>query len=162
MNATATNKSEYSTQGLLYLAFELGNAHWKLGFTIGMGQRPRRRTIPAGDLPRLEQEIATARKRFKLAEAGPVVSCYEAGRDGFWLDRYLKSEGVKNVIVDAASIEVNRRARRAKTDRLDLNKLLSMLIRYHNGEPKVWHVVRIVLINSIIRTLIKGHICITK
>ena len=142
MNTTATNKSEYSTQGLLYLAFELGNAHWKLGFTIGLGQQPRRRTVAAGDLTQLEQEIATARKRFKLAESVPVVSCYEAGRDGFWLDRYLGSEGVKNVIVDAASIEVNRRARRAKTDRLDLNKLLSMLIRYHNGEPKVWHVVR--------------------
>ncbi len=71
-----------------------------------------------------------------------MVSCYEAGRDGFWLDRYLRSEGIENVIVDAASIEVNRRARRAKTDRLDLGKLLTMLIRYHNGEPKVWHVVQ--------------------
>jgi transposase len=143
MNTTATNHAEYSTERLLYLAFELGNAQWKLGFTIGLGQQPRRRTIPAGNLPRLQQEIAAAKKRFRLVEPVRVVSCYEAGRDGFWLDRYLRSEGIENVIVDAASIEVNRRARRAKTDRLDLGKLLTMLIRYHQGEPKVWHVVQV-------------------
>jgi transposase len=121
----------------------LGNAQWKLGFTIGLGQQPRQRTIPAGDLVRLQQELAAAKKRFRLVEPVQVVSCYEAGRDGFWLDRYLRSEGIENVIVDAASIEVNRRARRAKTDRLDLGKLLSMLIRSHSGEPKVWHVVQV-------------------
>jgi transposase len=142
MNTTATPTSEYSTERLLYLAFELGNAQWKLGFTIGLGQQPRQRTIPAGDLVRLQQEIAAAKKRFRLVEPVRVVSCYEAGRDGFWLDRYLRSEGIENVIVDAASIEVNRRARRAKTDRLDLGKLVTMLIRYHSGEPKVWHVVQ--------------------
>jgi transposase len=128
---------------LLYLAFELGNAQWKLGFTIGLGQQPRQRAIPAGNLDRLQQEIAAAKKRFRQVEPVRVVSCYEAGRDGFWLDRYLRSESIENVIVDAASIEVNRRARRAKTDRLDLGKLLTMLIRYHNGEPKVWHVVQV-------------------
>ena len=143
MNTTATNQVQYSTKALLYLAFELGNAQWKLGFTIGLGQQPRQRTIPAGDLARLQQEVAAAKKRFKLAEPVRVVSCYEAGRDGFWLDRYLRSEGIENVIVDAASIEVNRRARRAKTDRLDLGKLLTMLIRYHSSEPKVWHVVQV-------------------
>lgn len=143
MNTTATNQVQYSTKALLYLAFELGNGQWKLGFTIGLGQQPRQRAIPAGDLARLQQEVAGAKKRFKLAEPVRVVSCYEAGRDGFWLDRYLRSEGIENVIVDAASIEVNRRARRAKTDRLDLGKLLTMLIRYHSGEPKVWHVVQV-------------------
>jgi transposase len=143
VNTTATNDSEYNTERLLYLAFELGNAQWKLGFTIGLGQQPRQRTIPAGDLVRLQQELAAAKKRFRLVEPVQVVSCYEAGRDGFWLDRYLWSEGIENVIVDAASIEVNRRARRAKTDRLDLGKLLSMLIRSHSGEPKVWHVVQV-------------------
>jgi transposase len=143
MNTPATNQVQYSTKTLLYLAFELGNTQWKLGFTIGLGQQPRQRAIPAGNLPRLQQEIAAAKQRFKLTEPIRVVSCYEAGRDGFWLDRYLRSEGIENVIVDAASIEVNRRARRAKTDRLDLGKLLRMLIRYHGGEPKVWHVVQV-------------------
>ena len=70
-------------------------------------------------------------------------SCYEAGRDGFWLHRYLTALGVHNLIVDSASIEVNRRQRRAKSDRLDARKLVSMLLRYHVGETKVWSVVRV-------------------
>lgn len=70
-----------------------------------------------------------------------MVSCYEAGRDGFWLHRYLVSRGIDNVVVDSASIEVNRRSRRAKSDRLDAAKLLSQLLRYHAGESRVWSVV---------------------
>jgi transposase len=62
---------------------------------------------------------------------------YEAGWDGFWLHRHLTASGIENLVVDSASIEVNRRAKRAKTDRLDVRKLLSMLIRYHSGERKV-------------------------
>jgi transposase len=69
------------------------------------------------------------------------MSCYEAGRDGFWLHRYLLSKDIENLVVDSASIEVNRRAKRAKTDRLDMAKLLTMLIRYDYGEKKVWSVV---------------------
>ena len=114
---------------------------WKLAFTIGYGQKPRQRTIRARDLAALEQEIAKAKKRFQLADAAPVVSCYEAGRDGFWLHRYLTARGLANVIVDSASIEVNRRKRRVKSDKLDANKLVNMLIRYHAGERKVWSVV---------------------
>jgi len=143
MNTTALNNAEYSPKPTLYLAFELGNAQWKLGFTIGFGQQPRQRTIPAGNLDKLQAEIAAAKKRFRLDEPVRVVSCYEAGRDGFWLDRYLRSAKIENVIVDASSIEVNRRARRAKTDRLDVGKLLTMLLRYHNGEAKVWQVVQV-------------------
>ena len=143
MKTTATNLTQYNTERPLYLAFELGNTHWKLGFTIGLGQRPRERTIPAGNVVKLQAEVSAARKRFGLSESQRVVSCYEAGRDGFWLARYLSQQGIENVVVDAASIEVKRRHRRAKTDRLDLNKLLTMLIRYHSGEAKVWHVVHV-------------------
>jgi transposase len=143
MNVSAIGKTESFTEGLLYVAFELGNQQWKLGFTIGIGQRPRRRTIPAGDLLGLEREVQLAKKRFGLAEMTRVVSCYEAGRDGFWLHRYLTVLGVGNVVVDSSSIEVNRRFKRAKTDRLDLEKLLIMLIRYHSDEKKVWRVVRV-------------------
>jgi transposase len=139
---TAAYTGKVSTQGgVLHLAFELGWTHWNLAFTIGHGQKPRQRTIRARDLTALEQEIAKAKKRFQLAEAAPVVSCYEAGRDGFWLHRYLTARGIANVIVDSASIEVNRRKRRVKSDKLDANKLVSMLIRYHAGESKVWSVV---------------------
>jgi transposase len=127
---------------VLYLAFELGRKEWKLGFAAQVGQRPRLRTIRAGDLARLEEEIGRAQQRFGLQEPR-VVSCYEAGRDGFWLHRFLISQGVENVVVDSSSLEVNRRARRAKTDRLDAEALVSRLIRFTQGEKKVWSVVRV-------------------
>jgi transposase len=138
----ATRNIQYTIEPVLYLAFELSKEKWGLGFSVGLGQKPRRRTIAGGDLLALGQEIGRARKRFGLPETAKVKSCYEAGRDGFWLHRYLISEGIENLIVDSASIEVNRRAKRAKTDRLDLAKLLTMLIRYHSGERKVWSVVQ--------------------
>src|SRR5215469_17595883 len=131
------------SQSTLYLAFELGKNTWKLGFTIGMAQQPRERTIPAGALETLQKEITRAKQRFGLPEDACVVSCYEAGRDGFWLHRYLAAHGVTNHVIDSASIEVNRRQRRAKTDRLDVRKLLTMLLRHSAGEKKVWSVVRV-------------------
>jgi transposase len=142
MDNTATN-DKYIIEPQLYLAFEMGNKQWKLGSTIGLGQAPRLRTITAGDLPQLRDEIGRAKRRFSLAEEVRVVSCYEAGRDGFWLHRYLLSESIENIIVDSASLEVNRRKRKVKTDRVDAGKLLTMLLRYHSGESKVWHVVRV-------------------
>jgi transposase len=87
--------------------------------------------------------MVLAKRRFHLPETAAVRSCYEAGRDGFWLHRYLEDRGVENLIVDSASIEVNRRAKRVKTDRIDVGKLLDMLMRYHSGEEKVWSVVHV-------------------
>lgn len=129
--------------GTLYLALELSQAEWELGFTIGLGQAPRLRSLKARHLEGLKGEIEQAKERFGLSKEAAVLSCYEAGRDGFWLHRYLESLGVKNVVVDSASIEVNRRFRRAKTDRLDVGKLLNMLVRYDQGESKVWSVVHV-------------------
>jgi transposase len=106
----------------LYMAIELSNEKWKLGFTIGFGQPPRLREVDARDLTGLVKEIRLGKERFGLREEAKVMSCYEAGRDGFWLHRYLLSVGVTNLIVDSASIEVNRRKRRAKTDRMDVGK----------------------------------------
>ena len=130
---TAQRTLQNEMLGSLYLAFELSKKHWKVGFTIGMGQRPRIRTIDARDLEALEWEIRQACHRFKLPETTHILSCYEAGRDGFYLHRYLQMQGITNLVVDSASIEVNRRAKQAKTDRLDVGKLLGMLIRYHGG-----------------------------
>jgi len=144
MCAETTHTNQYTTiQSHLYMAFELSQSKWLLGFTIGFGQRPRLRNISARDLAALQSEIHMAKQRFELSEATPVISCYEAGRDGFWLHRYLLSMGVTNLVVDSASIEVNRRAKQAKTDKLDLGKLLTMLIRYEAGEKKVWRVVHV-------------------
>lgn len=144
MTKKAIRSEHYSEkQGPLFLAFELGKKEWKLGFTIGLGQKARRRAIPGGDLVKLEREIKAAKKRFKLAETTEVVSCYEAGRDGFWLHRYLVKMGIKNSVVDSSSIEVNRRKRRAKADGLDVENLLRLLVRDEYGETKVWSVVQV-------------------
>ena len=140
----ATRKDQITApRQVLYLAFELGGDRWKLAFTIGQGQAPRFRGIAARDVELLQMEIAKAKRRFGLPADARVVSCYEAGRDGFWLHRYLVKQGVENSIVDSSSIEVNRRKRRAKSDGLDAAKLLSMLVRFHSGETKVWSVVRV-------------------
>jgi len=130
-------------RGTLYLAFELGWKKWKLAFTVGRAQKPRLRSVDAGDINAVKEEIEAARHRFKLAPNCRVLSCYEAGRDGFWLHRCLLSAGVENLVVDSASIEVSRRKRRVKTDRLDAQKLVNMLIRWDEGERKVWAVVQV-------------------
>ncbi|MEA3459736.1 MAG: IS110 family transposase [Chloroflexota bacterium] len=126
---------------VLYMAFELANKEWKLAF--GIGENPRVIEMPARDLERLGKEITRAKKRFGLPQEARVVSCYEAGRDGFWIHRYLLSVGIENIVVDSSSIEVNRRKRRAKTDRIDARKLYTMLVRHNRGEKGVWSVVRV-------------------
>ncbi len=135
--------SATSEKPVLYLALELGWNSWKLAFAAGPGPAPRRREMTARDLAGLVREIAEAKRRLKLPADCPVMSCYEAGRDGFWLHHWLVAQGVQNVVVDSASIEVNRRQRRAKSDSLDAAKLLSMLLRYAGGETKLWSVVQV-------------------
>jgi transposase len=143
MTEKTTQQQCTENSSVLYVAFELSNKNWKLGFSIGLGQNPRIRAIEAGNLVLIKSEIEAAKKRFNLPEESQVVSCYEAGRDGFWLHRYLTAQGIRNIIVDSASIEVNRRKRRAKADKLDANTLVRMLMRYSIGEHKVWSVVRV-------------------
>lgn len=135
---------ESTASASLYVAFELGSTKWMLACTTEKTtQRPRLRPIAAGDRPALEREFASAKVKFGLPADAPVRSCYEAGRDGFWLHRWLTDRGVSNVVVDSSSIEVNRRARRAKTDRLDASRLLALLQRWTAGERRVWSVVHV-------------------
>ena len=130
MTTPATrNVQERITESTLFLAFELSEKTWKLGFTTGHGQKPRERTVPARQPERVLDEIAQAQRRMGLPDTAPVVSCYEAGREGFWLHRFLQGHGLTNQVVDSSSIEVNRRRRRAKSDGLDVRKLLSRLLR---------------------------------
>jgi transposase len=129
--------------GDLYLAFELSHKKWKLGFSDGKGPQVRQVTIESGDLEACRHEIEKAKRRFGLDELAAVRSCYEAGREGFWLHRALEAKGIENMVVDASSIEVNRRQRRAKTDRMDVEKLVRQLVRYWRGEHNVWSVVRV-------------------
>jgi transposase len=134
-------QEDTTKQKTLYIAFELSNTEWKLAFSEG--SKIRYVSIDARKLYQVEREIERARKHFGLSEGIPIVSCYEAGRDGFWLHRYLVGRGIENLVVDSSSIEVNRRRRRAKTDRLDAGKLLGMLQRYVGGEQRAWRVVRV-------------------
>jgi transposase len=133
---TATRQVQFtmpSTSPVLLLAFELSASKWLLGFGTGLG-KCRRVEIDAGDMPRLAREIALAKTKFKLPPDAVVKSVYEAGRDGFWIHRWLFARGIENQVIDSASIEVDRRQRRAKTDRLDVEKLLLLLARQQLGE----------------------------
>jgi len=137
----ALQKQAYVGESVLYMALELSNRSWKVCF--GNGWRGRRVSVEAGDVDKLREQVENAKKKLGFPPGCPVKSCYEAGRDGFWLHRYLLGQGIENVVVDSSSIEVNRRRRRAKTDRLDVEALLRLLIRYSGGEERVWSVVRV-------------------
>jgi transposase len=127
----------------LYVSFELSKNEWKLAMTSGFGVTPWLCTVGSGDLRAVARALTQGRHRFGLAASAAVVSCYEAGRDGFWIHRALTELGVHNRVVDSASIEVSRRARRTKTDCLDALKLVTMLVRVCCGEQHVWHEVRV-------------------
>jgi transposase len=140
----ATTRSDVSVNDpVLYVAFELAKQEWKLGLTSGFGVHPWVRSIAAGDLTDLDKVLQRARVHFGLPPAARVVSCYEAGRDGFWIHRALARLGIANRVVDSSSIEVDRRARRTKTDRLDAVKLVLMLVRVCLGDTRVWREVRV-------------------
>jgi transposase len=141
-NQAALIRENNATPARLYLAIELSRRNWKLGFSDGSATRARIRTIPARDFQELGEEIGRAKKHFELAAEVATVSCYEAGREGFWVHRALEERGVRNVIVDAASIDIQRR-KRAKTDRLDAESLVRKLVRYQAGERDVWSVVQV-------------------
>ena len=142
MSQTASGSKD-SRRLKLFVALELGLEEWKLAFCTGLDQRIWGCSVPAGDRQRLLRVVDRARRKFGLPEGCEVVSCYEAGRDGFWVDRWLKSVGIKSLVVDSSSIEVSRRSRRSKTDRLDAHKLVLMLIRHELGDRRVWCVVRV-------------------
>jgi transposase len=141
-NQAAPIKDTAKKEGL-YVAFELSRKKWKLGVSDGKNSRARVVTIEARDWKRLGEEIEKARERFGLEKDAPVRSCYEAGREGFWIHRMLVERmGIENIVVDAASMDVKRR-KRAKTDRIDAEGLVRQLIRYWRGERDVWSVVRV-------------------
>jgi transposase len=142
MMSEATPIETTASGPVLYMTMELSERTCKVLFATRAGGR-RERSLPARDLGRLLAEIATAKRRLGLPPNARVVSCYEAGRDGFWLHRALCAHGIENLVVDSSSIEVPRRARRRKTDRLDLVKLMALLLRWADGERKAWSVVRV-------------------
>ena len=130
MTTTATHNTHDTTpERVLLVACALREKAWKLGCTTGHGQKPRERGVAARHQACVLQEVAQAKKRCGLPESAPVVRCDEAGREGFWLHRFLQAQGMTNSVVDSASIAVNRRKRRATSDGLDVRTLVSMLMR---------------------------------
>lgn len=131
-----------NSERCLCFSIETGVGEWKLAF--GDGSNEREVTVPARDVQGLLREIEKSKTKFGLNAKARIHSCYEAGRDGFWIHRMLTKHGVENVVVDPASIEVNRRAKQRKTDRMDARKLRQMLLRYClQGEKKLWSVLHI-------------------
>jgi len=137
-----TNARKDGSRRSLYVAMELSSKRWVLAFTDLVDRRFAE--VLAWDRAGFQQQLKAAKRHFQLPAAAAVHSCYEAGRDGFSVDAYLKSLGVKNLVVDPASIEVSRRAKHRKTDRLDAGKLLVLLVRYVvHRETGCWRVCRV-------------------
>jgi len=125
-------------------AIELSKKSWVIGFIRPFSSKISRRILSGGDwkgLLELIEEVQTRASR-ETGRAVEVMSCYEAGYDGFWLHRLLEAHGIRNYVIDPASLQMDRRARSVKTDRIDTERLLRSLMAYLRGEPKVWSVVR--------------------
>jgi transposase len=144
MAATTRSFDPTTLENTLLVSFELGEGRWSLTFTSGFGEQVLRRSIRSRDREAVVRVMEAMKERWGVSSDCRVVSCYEAGRDGFWLHRFLDSQGVENLVVDSSSIEVSRRKRRAKTDRLDGESLLDLLLRHQGrSRKKVWSVVRV-------------------
>jgi transposase len=138
----AAQVKAYESGTVLYMAMELSNSKWKLGF--GNGSKLRRKSIDARDRQRCLEEVALAKRKLKLPADARVVCCFEAGRDGHWIYRWLESEGFEVLEIDSSSIETARGRKHVKTDRVDVEKLLDLLIRHHCfGLRKAFSVVRV-------------------
>ena len=140
---TKTAKTDCSESRVVYMSLELSATRWDLLFGTELGSRPRRRRVRAGDLAALSEEVERAKQRLGLPSTSRVVSCYEAGRDGFWLHRWLVASGIDNRVIDAGSIDRQVRGRRVKTDRIDGEKLLRLLLRHEHEGERVWSVVQV-------------------
>jgi len=132
---------DYAT---IFLAFELSKAKWMLGVILPGSKKLSRHTITGGDVAALAARLAEWRRKAALCgKPVRILSCYEAGFDGHWLHRWLTDQGVINHEIDPSSIEVNRRARRAKTDRIDLERMMRAFLELLRGEPEACRVVHV-------------------
>ena len=141
--SSAVLESETTTSvRKLHVALELSSKKWVLAFSDGSARPPRVKEVDGNDRDAVQRAIATMRRAYKLSAAAPVVSVYEAGRDGFWVHRWLDSVGVANWVVEPSTVSEKSKGRRPKTDKLDAKKLLSQLVRVARGEQDVWRAVR--------------------
>ena len=145
MQASTESTPTAGHSGTIFVAIELSQRSWLVTLHCPDRDKISRHGLESGDHVGLLALIDRVRERAArvLGRASAVVSCYEAGYDGFWLHRLLEAHGVRNHVLDPASLLVNRRARRAKTDRIDVERMLRALGRYLRGEPDACSVVRV-------------------
>ena len=142
---TAPSATAEYEQARCFVAIELSKSNWVVGILTPLGGKVSRHQVKACDAKELLalMERVRARVARELGRPVEVISCYEAGYDGFWLHRVLEGHGIRNHVLDPASLQVNRRARQAKTDRIDAERMVHALIRHMRGEPEACSVVRV-------------------
>src|SRR6266480_2205815 len=145
MQASSKDTPTVGHYGTIFVAIELSQRSWLVTMHCPDRDKISRHKLEGGDHAGLLALIARLRERAAGAQgvAPAVVSCYEAGYDGFWLHRLLMAAGITNYVFDPASIAVDQRARRVKTDRIDGEKMLRTLMAYLRGEPRVVRIVRV-------------------
>jgi transposase len=145
MQASTTTTPTAGHNGTIFVAVELSQKTWLVTLHGPDRDRMSRHKLEGGDHAGLLELIEKVRRRVadKLGSVPRVVSCYEAGYDGFWLHRLLEAAGIANYVFDPASIAVEQRSRRAKTDRIDGELLLRTLMAHLRGEPRVVRIVRV-------------------
>lgn len=129
----------------IYVALELSKSRWLVGIHTPLADKVSRYSVPGGDSEALLDRIGRVHEQTerRLGRLTRIVCCYEAGYDGFWLHRLLRTKGIESHVMDPASLPVNRRVRRVKTDRIDLAALLRALMAWHRGEKQVCRMVRV-------------------
>jgi transposase len=144
LNLDPTGTPAATDYATVYVVFELSKRNWKLGVMLPGSRKLSRFTIAGGDLTTLSVRLATMRaKAGRFGKPVRILSCYEAGYDGHWLHRWLTAQGVISYVVDPSSIEVNRRARQAKTDLIDLARLMRAFLAFLRDEPRVCSMLRV-------------------
>jgi transposase len=139
---STTQQTCYPEEKKLYMALELSKAKWLVRCSSG-GRKVHLEIVLPNDEERMAALVRRAKEKLGLGEEAKVVSCYEAGRDGFWPHRFLEKQGIENNVIDAASMKVSRHGRRAKSDGIDVRQLLNDLVRFDRGDDDVWRVVRV-------------------
>src|ERR1700723_3206547 len=129
----------------IFASLELSRSTWLItSLSPGAGEKMSKHSIRAGDVAGLLVRLAQLKEkaRGRTGRDLPIIAIQEAGLDGFWIHRVLQSEGIESHVVDAASILTSRRRRRAKTDGIDREALVRMLLAYKRGEPRVCAMVK--------------------